>query len=169
MSSEIFSRDATRLGAASERYGFTSDDHVAAVHIGAILDSADNYATHDPGVAWPEGSHEDPVDAIMATLDRERETRLDTASALGRAFSAARELRDFQVREREETDDEPFTIPRVDLSSDDTVAECSVSTYWGYTDHELATLVSIAAKYDGGLTVFRKDNGMQATLRFAPR
>lgn len=38
-----------------------------------ILDGAERYATHDPGVDWPSPKHTDPCDAIMAALDETRE------------------------------------------------------------------------------------------------
>lgn len=39
----------------------------------AIVEAAGRFATRDPGVEWPDGPHDDPVDAVMAALDRERE------------------------------------------------------------------------------------------------
>lgn len=97
-------------------------------------------------------------------------SELDTASALGRAFSAARELRDYAVGVRQATDDTPFTMPVVRLSSDDDAAECYVSTSWGYSS-ELEVLAGVARKYHGDLGIHRvtggqADDQIRATLRF---
>lgn len=137
-----------------------------------ILASAERFATHDPAVAWPDGPHDNAVDAIMDAFDAEREQRGNAwglpGTPLMRAIQCARTLRGFTVAQRD-GGEQPFTLPVLEFSSDDSVAEIEVTHHWGFGQDELKLFVDVAETYRGELTIFRhreKESLICASFRF---
>lgn len=96
-------------------------------------------------------------------------------SAVDRAVSAARELRDLRARMMDATDGEewPWTNPRIDLASDDATAEVRVGRGWGFSGSDLEALLRVAEDYGAGVSVVRSvhslmanEAGLEAILRF---
>ena len=128
-----------------------------------IIASAERFAVHDPRVEWPNGPHNNAVDAICAAFDAQNEPAPD--SALMRAIQCARALRDFAVRGREDGD-QPFTIPEVQLSTDDNTAEVEVSHSWGFSASDLELFVQLASEFRGELIVFKRQDEERVCASF---
>lgn len=69
------SAEVARVALERVKHALTADESDAITEWLDCLDGAERFATHDPGVDWPSDRHTDPVEAIMAALDTERERR----------------------------------------------------------------------------------------------